>query len=89
MEWNGAKTKPEKYSNSTYRGELIGFVSISKVALYEDDGELVEHTFAHLYDVDENPMDMYIATSNKLSSCALADYILCDIQNERDIEVNK
>lgn len=88
MEWHGQPTKPSKYVKSTWDGKPIVSVGIVKAARFNDDGELIEETFVNLYAENNIPLELCISASN-LEPYALADYILCDIQNEDKINVTK
>ena len=89
MEWSGNKHRPMKYANSTWKDTKIGFVQIVKNAHYDEDGDLIEGVSVTLYDEDENMMESYIPASGDISQWSLADYTLCDIQDDKDINVQK
>ena len=89
MEWSGKLTKPEKYSNSTWNGIRIGFVQVVQNAYYDEEGELTEKYSAHLYDADEIMLETYIPLKYYVCPTSLADYVLCAIQDEKAINVQK
>lgn len=89
MEWEGLLRKPKKYINSTWKGCLIGFVQVVKTARFDDDGGLRETSMVNVYDVDGDLMETYIPSTYSLEPYAQSDYILCSIQDRKEINVQK
>ncbi len=89
MEWNGKLHPTIKYANSTWKKDKIGFVQLVRNAVFDEDGYLDATVSVNLYDTDSNNIEMYIPASDDLSPYSLADYILCDIQDAPDINVQK
>jgi len=73
--------KLQKYKNSTYKGTLIDHVSLGNnyngpmVILWNDKGNIM---------VQEN----ILGTFEDLQDCS-ADYLLCEIQNLVDLNIQK
>ena len=89
MIWTGPKLKPNKYTESTFNGIPIAEVQLEKSALFDEDGFLDAKEWIHLYDANGTRIKSDLRPIYELGPYALADYMLCSIQDEKGLDVQK